>query len=86
MGEFEPELRITFDTRVQYSTSELDIARPFHTGKYMVDPRLAIMEIKFNHHIPLWLTRLISRFGLSSVRVSKYCSAVDIAYFRHQFT
>jgi hypothetical protein len=85
-GVFEPDLRITFDTRVQYSASDLEIGEPFETGRYMLDPRLAIMEVKFNHSLPLWLIRAISRFNLSAVRVSKYCSAVDRAYYGHQYT
>jgi hypothetical protein len=85
-GVFEPELRITFDTRVQYSASELDIGEQFETGKYMLDPRLAIMEVKFNHRLPVWLVRAISRFDLSAIRISKYCSAVDRAYYGHQYT
>lgn len=85
-GVFEPDLRITFDTRVQYSASDLDIGDPFETGKYMLDPRLAIMEVKFNHRLPLWLIRAISRFDLAAIRISKYCNAVDRAFYGHQYT
>ena len=85
-GVYEPELRITFDTRVQFSANELRVDRPFEVGRYMVDPRMAIMEIKFNHHVPMWLIRLVEQFQLSVIRFSKYCTAVDIAHYGRQFT
>lgn len=86
LGTFEPDLRITFDTRVQYHAGELDLARPFDVGRYVVDPRLAIMEVKFNHRVPIWLIGLISCFGLSVKRISKYCTAVDLDRFGGQHT
>ncbi|MGH7476604.1 MAG: VTC domain-containing protein [Longimicrobiales bacterium] len=85
-GVFEPDLRITIDTRVQYSASELDVAQPFETGRYIVDPRVAILELKFTNRVPLWLVRTVERFGLSVTRLSKYCSAVDRAHFGRQYT
>ncbi|MFQ5745759.1 MAG: VTC domain-containing protein [Gemmatimonadota bacterium] len=85
-GAYEPDLRLTFDTRVQYSTTRLEPAPPLETGKYLVDPRLAVMEIKFNERVPLWLLRLVARRGLSLVRLSKYCGAVDREFFGSELT
>jgi hypothetical protein len=85
-GTFDPELRVTFDSRIQYRTAGLDIARPFDTGKYVLDPRVTIMEIKYNHRAPVWLTKMIRRHELKIVRMSKYCSAVDREYYRGQLT
>jgi SPX domain protein involved in polyphosphate accumulation len=85
-GAFDPELRVTFDSRVQYRTAGLDIAHPFDTGKYVLDPRVTIMEIKYNHRAPVWLTKMIRRHELKIVRMSKYCSAVDREYYRGQLT
>lgn len=83
---FEPDLRITFDTHVQYHAHELEFGKPFESGRYVVDPRLAIMEVKFNHRVPRWLLRVIARYGLSVTRMSKYCTAVDREYYDHQLT
>ena len=85
-GAFDPELRVTFDSRIQYRTAGLDIARPFDTGKYVLDPRVTVMEIKYNHRAPVWLTKMIRRHELRIVRMSKYCSAVDREYFAGQLT
>lgn len=83
---YEPDLRITFDRRVQYSATELDLDRTFDVGKYVVDPRLVIMEIKFNERVPLWLCKVVSSFGFRIVRLSKYCTAVDREYYGSRLT
>jgi len=83
---FESDLRITFDTRVQYNSQDLDIARPFETGKYVIEPQTVIMEVKFNERVPLWLCKIISTYGLQLIRLSKYCTAVDREYFHRELT
>jgi len=83
---FESDLRITLDTRVQYHSHDLDITRPFEVGKYVVEPELVIVEVKFNERVPLWLCKIISTYGLRHVRLSKYCTAVDREFFQGQLT
>ena len=85
-GRFDPDLRITCDTRIQYHTSDTDITRPFETGTYVVDPRISVLEMKFNDRVPDWLIRLVETHGLEMTRLSKYCSAVDMAHFGGQLT
>lgn len=85
-GAFDPELRVTFDSRVQYRTAGLDLARPFDTGKYLLDPRATVMEVKYDHRAPVWLTKLARRHELHIIRLSKFCSAIDREYFEHQLT
>ncbi|MDX1393726.1 MAG: polyphosphate polymerase domain-containing protein [Gemmatimonadota bacterium] len=85
-GRFEPDLRITVDTRVQYHATETDIAGPFENGEYVVDPRVAILEIKFNDQVPDWLVRQVSAHGLEMTRMSKFCTAVDRAFFGNRLT
>jgi hypothetical protein len=83
---FESDLRITFDTRVQYHSRDLDIARPFETGKYLIRPELVVVEVKFNERVPRWLCKLIAKYELQFVRLSKYCTAVDLEFFRGDLT
>lgn len=78
---FEPDLRVTFDTRLQYDAHELDLARPFTTGTYILDPAWCVLEIKYNHRVPHWMLALVRKHGLDVVRFSKYCAAVDLARF-----
>jgi hypothetical protein len=83
---FESDLRITFDSRVQYNAVDLDLARPFEKGKYLVEPEQVVVEVKFNERVPLWLCKAIGKFGLQLVRLSKYCTAIDREYFHRQLT
>jgi len=70
----------------QYHAADTDIAAPFETGHYVVDPRIAILEIKFNDRVPAWLVRLVATHGLEMTRMSKFCTAVDRAYFGNRLT
>jgi SPX domain protein involved in polyphosphate accumulation len=83
---FEADLRITLDSRVQYSSRDLDLVKPFEVGKYLVEPEVVVVEVKFNERVPLWLCKAISRHGLQLVRLSKYCSAVDREFFHRELT
>lgn len=80
-GAFDHELRVTFDGRIQYHHARLDIADIFDTGRYALDPRASVLEIKYNHRAPVWLTKAVARYGLQMVRMSKYCNAVDRFYY-----
>lgn len=80
-ARFEPDLRITVDTRLQYDTSELDLARPFEQGHWLLPPELAVLELKYNRRVPLWLLALVRQHRLELVRFSKYCAAADLAFF-----
>ena len=86
VGACEPDLRITFDRRLQYDAHGLDPAHPGRSGKYLFDPNLVVVEIKFDNRAPLWLVKLVRRHGLELTRLSKYCSAVDRESFGGRFT
>jgi len=85
-GAFDPELRVTFDGRIQYHATDFSLERPFEEGRDIVDPRVTVLEIKYDHRAPLWLTKSICRHGLQMVRMSKYCSAIDRHYFGGRHT
>ena len=85
-GNYDAELRITLDGRVQYDPRALDIREPFETGKYALDPASCVLEIKFNDRVPVWLTRLVARHDLPVVRFSKYCAAIDRERFGGRFS
>lgn len=85
-ARFEPGLRITFDTRIQYSRRHLELNEPLATGSYMVDPRLAVVEVKFDDRVPMWLIRAVQRHELKLERLSKYCRAIDLEFFGNRLT
>ncbi|HUR27891.1 MAG TPA: polyphosphate polymerase domain-containing protein [Planctomycetota bacterium] len=85
-GNYDAELRITLDSRLQYDARAKDIREPFETGKYVLSPELSVLEIKYNDRVPVWLTRLVARHQLPIVRYSKYCSAIDQEHFNGAHT
>jgi hypothetical protein len=85
-GAFDPQLRISVDSRLMYRHAPADLARPFDVGRYILDPRVSVLEFKYDHRVPHWLTKLVCRRGLKMVRMSKYCSAVDRHYYQGQNT
>ncbi|HEX6309656.1 MAG TPA: polyphosphate polymerase domain-containing protein [Longimicrobiales bacterium] len=85
-SRYEPALRITFDRRVRYDPYRLDLTGPVSGGRDMLDPRLTIMELKFNDRVPLWLSRAMQSHRFQMIRLSKYCTAVDRAWFGSRLT
>ncbi len=82
----ESDLRITFDTRVQFHPKDLTLRHKAEPAKALIAPDQAILEVKYNHTVPLWLCRLIADFDLQMIRMSKYCTAVDKEYFGGELT
>jgi hypothetical protein len=85
-GNYDAELRITLDSRLQYDARALDIREPFETGKSVLSPQFSVLEIKYNDRVPLWLTRLVTYHQLPIVRYSKYCAAIDREHFNGTHT
>ncbi len=82
----ESDLRITFDTRVQFHPSDLRLDVKAEPAKALIAPDHAILEVKYNQTVPLWLCRSIAEFDLQMIRMSKYCTAVDKEYFGGELT
>ena len=85
-GLHDPGLRVTFDQRVRYSPAHLDIERIPSVARYLIPPNVAIMELKFNGRFPRWLHTMVQSEQLELIRLSKYCTAIDKTYFKHQLT
>ena len=67
------ELRVTFDINVRTRGEDLDLAAGTG-GKLSCEPGVAILEIKTGSEIPLWLVRIVSKYGYRNKTFSKYCS------------
>ena len=86
-GAYDAGLRVTFDTGVRYSGELLNVAEGFEGGHEIVDPRLSIMEVKFNERAPEWLSDMILGVRTQShAHVEEYCRGVDLHLFDGQFT
>jgi len=77
---------VTFDGRILYHPRNFSLEHPFEEGTSVIDPRVTVLEIKYDHRAPVWLTKAIGERGLKIVRMSKYCSAVDKHFFGSQNT
>lgn len=86
VGAHEHDLRITLDTRLTYDARQLDPGGRMEPGKGLLDPRLAVVEVKFADRAPLWLCRAVEHHALELVRLSKYCAAVDREHFGGRYT
>lgn len=76
--EYDPGLRVTFDTNLQYRVHELTLlANGQASDHYFLPPDWCIMEVKVNHRAPLWLTEVIGQHQCVVRRISKYCAALE---------
>ena len=70
-GAENPELRITFDTRLRWREDRLDL-RKGADGYPLLPEGCVLMEIKIPGAAPLWLARLLSENGIRMTTFSKY--------------
>lgn len=71
-------LRITVDHRVSGRDRDFDLASAA-TNQFIIPPHLAVVEVKVDERAPTWFTDLAARLGLGTVRISKYCKAIEAA-------
>ncbi|BBZ35385.1 polyphosphate polymerase domain-containing protein [Mycolicibacterium confluentis] len=69
-------LRVTIDHRVHGRDRDFGFASGAQ-NRFIIPPRLAIVEIKANERVPYWVTDLAARIDMSVVRISKYCQSVQ---------
>ncbi len=75
-GPYEPDLRVTFDTKLKGRIHELSLSSPAE-NHYFAPPDWCIMEVKVNERVPYWLTKMIATYGISLRRISKYCATLE---------
>ena len=73
---YEPdgELRLTIDANPRYRTDRLDLTSGLD-GIPLLPQGSAILEIKVQSAVPLWLTRILSREKIYQASFSKYGEA-----------
>lgn len=77
----DPGLRITIDTRLVCRRHNLDWTGDSDGEVYFLPADISVLEIKFNHSVPLWLTTWVAHFECELRRLSKYCAGVDTLVF-----
>lgn len=82
-GIQDPQLRMTFDTRILYRRQGLSLgAEPW--GVPLLGPDQVLMELKVAGGLPLWLTRVLSSQGIYRTTFSKYGAAYQDILRREQ--
>jgi hypothetical protein len=77
-AEYDPGLRITFDTNLKCRTHELTLeSQSYVENQYFVPPQWCVMEIKVNDRVPYWLTEVVNKYRCTLRRISKYCRALE---------
>ena len=76
--DYDPGLRVTFDTNLRYRRENLDLADS-ERGPFMLEPDKCIMEIKVNDRVPYWLTEFAADANFQLLRISKYCTGLQCA-------
>ena len=74
-----PGLRITFDCRLQYSSS-FDLTPPLGSFKPIEPADQAVIELKFKDQLPDRIITTISDLGFQPLAYSKYASGVRRAH------
>ncbi|WP_430335205.1 polyphosphate polymerase domain-containing protein [Rhodococcus sp. ACT016] len=69
-------LRVTIDHRVHGRDRDFHFASG-SANRFVIPPKLAVVELKANERVPYWATDLTARLNMSVIRVSKYCQSVE---------
>lgn len=69
-------LRVTIDHEVHGRDRDFDFASGA-SNRFIIPPKLAVVEIKANERVPYWVTDMAARLDMSVVRISKYCQSVQ---------
>lgn len=69
-------MRITLDHRVCGRVRDFDLSLDTE-NRFLIPQHLAIVEIKANERVPTWFTDLAAELELTTVRISKYCKAIE---------
>ena len=77
-GLFDPGVRVTFDTRVRGRDRDLRFGASNAANRYVIDPSMAVLEVKVDDRVPSWITALVANHGLRTTRLSKYCRTIDV--------
>ena len=66
-------LRITFDFNIRSRGDDLDLTHGTD-GERRIEKEVAVLEVKTNKSIPLWLTKILAKYKYRNQTFSKYCS------------
>ncbi len=75
-SKFDYEFRITFDGELYGTETKQLFPLTAYKRRKLIDGH-TIMEVKFRKHIPPWFHRIMIKYQLSRVSISKYCTGME---------
>ena len=75
VGLEEHDLRVTFDHDLTVHGADDYPASGREAGRYFLDPKQTVLEVKFNNTLPRWIQQRLVHYRLRPVRYSKYVEA-----------
>jgi hypothetical protein len=77
-GDFENRVRVTFDKDLCYKVTTTPEVRLNGSNwqRNTLTMGKVILEIKFSHSYPVWLSRMIKFFELKQESISKYATSI----------
>ena len=75
-SKYDYEFRITFDGEL-YGTHTTDLFPKDNVKKRKLIDGYTIMEVKFRKHVPPWFHRIMIKYQLNRVSISKYCTGME---------
>lgn len=69
----ENKIRVTFDHHIRASESNFDIFSPNLNENYVLDPYLAVLEVKYNGFLLSYIKDMLNDCDSTTTSVSKYC-------------
>lgn len=74
-----PNFRVTFDLNLRCRNYDLFLEHGAY-GKHFIDPNLVVLEVKVDHSVPLWLTRILQNLECEQRSASKYCTSFELLH------
>lgn len=75
ISKIDPNFRVTFDFNIRaFPANWLTAVGPTK----LVNPGIAIFEVKFNNILPFWFHQIIQQYNLQQLPFSKYCRSLEI--------
>lgn len=76
ISKYDYEFRITFDGEL-YETQTSELFPKDNIYKRKLLDGFTIMEVKFRKHIPPWFHRIMIKYELNRISISKYCTGME---------
>ncbi len=74
------DIRITFDKNIRVNNFDFDIFNEHINMQPIFDEPTMVVEVKFNHFMPTWLTDILGTFHSERYAISKYCLGRYLMY------